>query len=58
MAELGVPGEAYNVGTGVGISTGDLLTLILEQSTKVIVRAQEDARLRLYDEKVLVCDNR
>ena len=46
LAERGVPGEAYNVGTGQSISTQDLLDIILKQSTKNV--SSINLHYRLY----------
>lgn len=56
LAEMGAPGEAYNVGSGRTTSMQDLLDIAIAQA-KVPVTAEVDAsRFRVYDEKVLLAD--
>ncbi len=53
----GETGAAYNLGTGVGISIGDLLERFLMRSkTPVAVEVDQD-RLRRTDAPFLVCDS-
>ena len=59
LAEKGVPGEAYNIGSGIAVSTKDILdTAVSLSSRKDITMALDPSRVRLYDEKVLLSDNR
>lgn len=57
LAKKGVAGEAYNVGTGVAMKISDLLALALSHSRVPMDTKTEVARLRPYDEKVLLADN-
>lgn len=56
LAELGEPGEAYNVGTGVAVSTQEVLNVALGLARVPIQTEVEQGRLRVYDEKVLVAN--
>lgn len=56
LAERGVPGEAYNVGSGVQMSIQDLLDMAIAQARVPITSRLDPARLRAYDEKVLLAD--
>ena len=56
LAERGVPGEAYNVGSGYAMSIGDLLATALAQARVPITTHLDATRLRAYDEKVLLPD--
>ena len=57
LAEKGTPGEAYNIGSAYTMTIFDLLQKAVILS-KVPIRTEADqARFRLYDEKVLLADN-
>ena len=56
LAESGVPGEAYNVGSGYAMSIADLLATALAQARVAITTRLDASRLRAYDEKVLLPD--
>ena len=57
LAERGVTGEAYNIGSGRTMTVLDLLQTALRLA-RVRVEARVDAdRFRAYDEKVLLADN-
>lgn len=57
LAEIGVPGEAYNLASGVAVSVKEMLDIALELAT-VDIRVETDpSRFRPYDEKVLLGDN-
>jgi nucleoside-diphosphate-sugar epimerase len=57
LAEIGVPGESYNVGSGISTSTSELLKMVVDQSQVKVRTELEESRLRVYDEKKLVADN-
>ncbi len=57
LAEKGVPGEAYNIGSGETYKMQDLLDMMLKQSKVKIAAELDTSRLRVYDEKELVVDN-
>jgi GDP-4-dehydro-6-deoxy-D-mannose reductase len=56
LAERGVPGEAYNVGSGNAVPTSDLLAEALAQARVAISTKADPSRLRVYDERVLLAD--
>lgn len=55
-AERCIPGEAYNVGSGVGRRIGDLLHLLVGMSDVTIAVRQSPARFRPADVPRMVCD--
>jgi len=57
LAEKGVPGEAYNIGSGEAYKMQDLLDLMIKQAKVKITPELDVSRLRVYDEKSLVVDN-
>jgi len=58
LAETGTPGEAYNVSSGQAVSMQELLDLAVSLSTAKIRVEVDESRMRPYDEKVLLGDNR
>jgi GDP-4-dehydro-6-deoxy-D-mannose reductase len=52
----GVPGEAYNIGSGRGTKIDALLRLVLDASSSAIEVQVDPARLRRVDEPVMVAD--
>lgn len=56
LAEEGVPGEAYNVGSGNTISIQSLLDTAIKMSKVQVVAVEDKSRLRAFDEKKLVAD--
>ena len=52
----GIAGEAYNIGSGVAISTQELLNALVSLTKIPITTMQETGRMRVYDEKVLLAD--
>lgn len=55
-AEKGVPGEVYNLGSGVGVSVRDLITKFETiAGVKVEIKVR-DSMLRSADVPILVCD--
>ena len=53
LADLGVPGEAYNMASQKTVRMSDLLDIILSLSTRKDIKIEKDpSRLRAYDEKV------
>ena len=56
LAERGLPGEAYNVGSGRTTSIANILSIALSMA-KIKVSAKEDkSRFRTFDEKKLVAN--
>ncbi len=58
LAEKGLAGEAYNIGSGIAVSVKEILDTALSYSYRKDIQTKEDSsRLRLYDEKILLSDN-
>ncbi|GHO82116.1 GDP-mannose 4,6-dehydratase [Dictyobacter formicarum] len=56
VAEYGQVGEAYNIGSGVAYSIGDILNMLLQYTDRSI-RVQEDSNLlRPIDQPVTIAD--
>jgi len=59
LVDLGEPGESYNIGSGIALSMKDILDTAISLSTRPDITTLFDgARERLYDEKILLSDNR
>ena len=56
LAERGVPGEAYNVGSGNAMPTAHLLAEAVAQARVPVATRLDTSRLRVYDERVLLAD--
>ncbi|MBX6770378.1 MAG: GDP-mannose 4,6-dehydratase [Chloroflexi bacterium] len=54
--ERGVPGEVYNVGSGVCRSVEEMLKILLQQTDRTIDIRVDPSRLRPSDVKILWCD--
>jgi len=54
--EKGLPGEVYNIGSGVTRRIGDMLNILLSLSSHDIAVRQDPARLRPSDVKILWAD--
>ena len=58
VAELGISGEAYNIGSGVALAMRELLDITMSLSLRKDIKLGfDDTRKRLYDEKLLIADN-
>ena len=57
ILEKGVPGKAYNVGSGVAHSLEDMLKTITSLSSQEITVNVDQARIRPTDTPVICCDN-
>ena len=55
-SEKGVPGEVYNIGSGVAREVGEMLDILLGMTDAHIEVQVDPARLRPSDVKVLICD--
>ncbi len=55
--EKGVPGEVYNVGSGVARSVGEMLEILLSFAKVKIEVRQDPSRLRPSDVKLLLSDS-
>ena len=52
----GVPGEAYNIGSGRAVSIAEMLDILVDGSRVRLQIVQEQARLRRADVAEIVCD--
>lgn len=57
IIEKGVPGKAYNVGSGIAHSLEDMLSTITALSSQEITVNVDRARIRPTDTPVICCDN-
>ena len=57
IIEKGVPGKAYNVGSGTAHSLEDMLSTITSLSSQEITVKVDQARIRPTDTPVICCDN-
>ena len=57
IAEKGVPGEVYNVGSGKTYSAGEILDKLIALAKCPIPVRQDPARMRPSDTPVICCDN-
>ena len=57
LAERGVAGESYNMGSGFSMSIARLLHIAIRQSTIKITTRDDQSRYRVYDETTLLADN-
>ena len=57
IAEKGIPGEVYNVGSGKTYSAGDVLDKMIALATCPIPVRPDPARMRPSDTPVICCDN-
>lgn len=56
LAQMGIPGETYNVGRGKAIAIKDLLQMIIERSTADIKVEIDPAKIRPVDVPVIEAD--
>lgn len=56
LLEKGVPGEAYNVGSGTSMKMSQLIEIAVRLANVPIILQEDAARMRSFDEKVLVAD--
>ncbi|CAD7970946.1 unnamed protein product [Amoebophrya sp. A120] len=57
LCRIGKPGEAYNVGSGIGYTIKDMLQLLTKEAKIPINLEFDRSRLRSADEKTLLADN-
>lgn len=57
IAEEGLPGQAYNICSGVGHSGQDVLNILLSHSSRAVPVERDPARLRPGDQPMVVGDN-
>ena len=56
IAERGIPGEVYNVGSGTVWRTGDILDRLIAMAECPVPVRQDPARMRPSDTPVIRCD--
>lgn len=57
IAESGLSGEAYNVGSGKGVKTGDIIEMLLDMAQCDIPIIRDEKRMRKSDTPISICDN-
>lgn len=57
VLQKGIPGEVYNIGSGVAREVGEMLEILLGMTNVNIEVKMDPARLRPSDVNVLVCDD-
>ena len=57
ITERGLPGEVYNVGSGITHSVKDILDKLLAMSTCPIPVEQDPTKMRPSDTPIICCDN-
>lgn len=57
VAEKGMPGEVYNLGSGVGYRIGDLLDKLVRMSSNTIRVVQDSSKIRGLGQSVQIGDN-
>jgi GDP-4-dehydro-6-deoxy-D-mannose reductase len=57
LAERGEYGEAYNICSGKGYKIGEILNIMLSFSQKKIEIRQDPAKMRTFDEPIVIGDN-
>jgi GDP-4-dehydro-6-deoxy-D-mannose reductase len=58
IAEMGQPGEAYNISSGVGWNLSDVLETLTSMSERKISTRVDPERVRPVDERIKIGDNR
>lgn len=53
----GKSGEAYNIGSGIGVKMSDIVDMLLQLSTKQIQIVKDESRLRPHDIPKMIADN-
>lgn len=56
LAEKGLPGQAYNVGSGRTTSIANILSIALSMARVKVVAKEDKSRFRTFDEKKLVAN--
>lgn len=57
ILEKGVPGDAYNIGSGKSVKISEILDTLIGMSTVHIERQVDEAKLRPSDVPEIVCNN-
>jgi len=57
VSQRGVPGEVYNVGSGIAYTVADLVDLLMSMTSANIEVRQDPSRLRPSDVKILLSDS-
>lgn len=58
LLEKGIPGEAYNIGSGISHSAKEILDLLLEYSVSKITVKIDPTKMRPADCPDIICDNK
>ena len=58
LLETGVPGEAYNVGSGTTTTIANLLKTVMSMAKVNMTHQSLESKFRQFDEAILVADNR
>lgn len=58
LSEKGVPGEVYNIGSGISYSAKEILDILLKNSPREIVIKINPEKMRPGDMPDIVCDNK
>jgi GDP-4-dehydro-6-deoxy-D-mannose reductase len=58
LLETGVPGEAYNVGSGTTTTIANLLDTVMGMAKVNMTHQSLESKFRTFDEAILVADNR
>jgi GDP-4-dehydro-6-deoxy-D-mannose reductase len=58
VAERGMPGEVYNMGSGVGYRVGDLLDKLVRMSNRTVNVLQDNTKIRASRGQVQIGDNK
>lgn len=58
LIEKGIPGEAYNIGSGISYSAKEILDILLELSLSKITIKTDPEKMRPSDMPDIICDNK
>ncbi len=58
LIEKGIPGEVYNIGSGISYSAKDILDILLERSRCKISVKIDPTKMRPSDMPDIICDNK
>jgi len=58
LIEKGIPGEVYNIGSGISYSAKEILDLLMEHSRSKITVKIDPAKMRPSDMPDIICDNK
>jgi GDP-4-dehydro-6-deoxy-D-mannose reductase len=58
LIEKGIPGEVYNIGSGISHSAKEILDMLLERSHSRITIKIDPDKMRPSDMPDIICDNK